>query len=129
MQSRLTFNIDAEKLEQLYELIVRGLCWWEWQLLLPKLLSDVEVGFLNAEGAAIAEKLLGMQVKRRCRRVIANGLFLYEGVQALDNDLITVWKMSLYGVKFMDVDQTSQTTFICYASTAPKGKALPIRDI
>ena len=126
LQPQHTFNVDADKIEQLYEFIVRGLCWSEWQLLLPKSLSEIQVGFLTSDGAAIAESLLRLNPKRKSQRVIADGLFQYEGVQAVDNDLITIWKMSLYGVEFADGENPNEHAFICYASSGPLGKVLPI---
>ncbi len=128
VQPRQTINIDADKVETLYRLIVRGLCWTEWSLLLPPSEVDIEVGFLNPTGEELLANLFGMRTKRRCHRVLADGLFQYEGIQAFDNESITIWRMSLYGVRFMDSAQQVDTTIACYASTAPTGKALPISD-
>lgn len=129
VQSRRTINIDADKVEQLYRLIVHGLCWAEWSLLLPPANIDVQVGFLNPTGEGLIGNLFHMKAKRRCHRVLAGGLFQYEGIQALDNDSITIWRMSLYGVRFADPVQATDTTIACYASTAPIGKALPFSDL
>jgi hypothetical protein len=126
LQPQHTFNVDADKIEELYDFMVRGLCWSEWQLLLPKSKSEIQVGFLTSEGEELTESLLRMNAKRRCRRDIADGLFRYEGVQAVDNDLITIWKMSLYGVEFSEGEQSKGRAFLCYASSAPIGNALPI---
>jgi hypothetical protein len=126
LQLQHTFNVDADKIEQLYRFIVRGLCWSEWQLLLPETHSEIQVGFLTLDGARLVESLLRGNAKRRCQGMIAAGLFQYEGAQAVDNDLITVWKMSLYGVTFSDGKDSNVRSSLCYASTGPIGKVLPI---
>lgn len=126
IQLQRTFNVDSEKIEQMYGFIVKGLCWSEWQLLLPQSHSEIQVGFLTPDGARFAESLLRMNAKRRCQGKIAAGLFQYEGAQAVDNDLITIWKMSLYGAMFSDGEDLNVRTSHCYASTGPIGKVLPI---
>ena len=126
IQPRKTFNVDADKIVQLYEFIVRGLCWSEWQLLLPKSISEIQVGLLTSDGAEIADRLLNLNSKRRSHGLVADGLFQYEGVQAVDNDLITIWKMSLYGVEFADAENSKEHAFVFYASSGPIGKVLPI---
>jgi len=128
VQLRKTISVEADKIEQLYRLIVHGLCWSEWKLLLPPSESEVRVGFLNSRGERMLSSLIGMRAKRRCQGILGGGLFQYEGVQAIDNDTITIWRMSLYGVQFMDADQSIDTTIACYGSSAPIGKALPINS-
>lgn len=128
VQLRKTINVDADKIEQLYGLIVRGLCWTEWKLPLPLTKVEIQVGFLNSTGESLLGDLFQLRPKRRCHRVLANGLFQYEGIQAFDEDSITIWRLSLYGVRFMDSDNATDTSIACYASTAPLGKALPISD-
>lgn len=126
VQRQNTLHIDAEKVEQLYRYIVRGLCWSEWSLLLPPLQAEVQVGFLTADFAARIEPLLRLNGKQRSQGHIGGGLFQWEGVQAVDNDLITIWKMSLYGVIICDGENRNESASICYASTGPRGKVLPI---
>ncbi len=126
IQVAKTFHVDASKIEELYKLIVKGLCWCEFKLLLPPETSDLEVGIVGPEFAPFIDNMMKMNGKQKCHKKLAEGLFQYEGVQATDNDLITIWKMSLYNTVFGDALDLSSRAYTWYASTGPIGKVLPI---
>lgn len=125
-QTAKTLHIDANKIEELYRFIVRGLCWSEFKLLLPPSDSELEVGLLVPEVAALIDSMLAMKAKQKCHKKIAGGLFECEGAQAVDNDLLTIWKMTLYNVVFADYADLNMKAYVWYASTGPTGKLLPI---
>ena len=92
----LTIPIDGERVEKLVGLIVRGLLFHHWGVVLG---SDcfVEVLSLTARGEAFYDKFDKTNARQRVQNDIGNGALVYSGAQGIDNPQVSVWEVSLYG--------------------------------
>ncbi|ANI99096.1 hypothetical protein A8O14_02700 [Polynucleobacter wuianus] len=97
-QKSSTIPFDGSSLTRLYELIARGLAWHHWRLLINEDYV-VRAGFFINEGVPFFQRLLAMNATNRVFGNFGNGVFQYEGVQAIECPQLTVWRMSFYGVE------------------------------
>jgi len=119
-ESGMSVPLDASKIEKLYELIARGLVFWEWDVLLPDADCAVLAGFLTSDGRSFFDHYFVGQGVGTGVRNFGNGVFVYEGVQSLESPQLTLLRMSLYGAE-MGGDRKSpgERVTMAYALTAP----------
>jgi hypothetical protein len=93
----LTIPITPSQLEGLFALVGRGLACFHWGVYLPKNFS-VDVTFLTGAGEAFFEQhFFRLSARNRVRNEIGKGTVRYEGVQGVDFEGITVWRIWMYG--------------------------------
>lgn len=97
----LALPLDGERLEELVDLIVRGLMFHHWGVALG---ADMHVGVftLTRYGEALFASYLNSNAKQRVSNNIGAGAFVYEAVQGVDNDTVSMWRLSIYGGMTMD---------------------------
>ena len=61
-----------------------------------------------------------MNVRDRVTGDFGDGTFVYEGAQVVDDERLTVWRMSLYGVVVGGSRTPTEQAIVVYAITAPK---------
>jgi hypothetical protein len=87
---------DGEKLEQLFEFIVKGLMWHHWQVLL-----DGDCGIQVATPGAVQKKqyelLFQCRANARLDEDLGQGTIKYAAAQGVDKPRVSVWKFSFYG--------------------------------
>lgn len=88
--------LDGGRLKELLSLEARGLLWYHWNTLL-RVDDVVKVHALTGFGEAFFEHALGMRSASRVTATLADGVIIYEGVQAVDPPQLSVWKIQLYG--------------------------------
>ena len=93
-----TVPFDGGSLEFLGEYIVKGLARHHWGLDLGVEMY-VRASFLNAEGAAAFDRFFAGNTRVRVVSDLGEGVFRYEGIQSVEDVNVTLWKMSIYGVK------------------------------
>lgn len=97
----MALPLDGKRLEELVGLIVRGLIFHHWGVALgPDIFVDTLS--LTRHGEAFFARYLNGNVKQRVVYNIGAGALVYEGVQGLDNDAISMWRLSIYGGITMD---------------------------
>lgn len=88
--------LDGDRLEQLIALMVRGLMFHHWGVILgPNIF--LQVLSLTKHGEIFFAGYSKLNAKQRVTNDIGKGALVYEAAQAVDNDAISVWQMSLYG--------------------------------
>jgi len=89
-------TIEADKLEQWCELLVRGLAYYHWQTVIG---PDCFFRFmaLTGGGEAFLGDLLSKRGADRARSDLGESTFAYEGLQGIDNPVVTAWRLQLYG--------------------------------
>jgi len=88
--------LDGDRLEQLIALMVRGLMFHHWGVILgPNMF--LQVLSLTKHGEIFFAGYSKLNAKQRVTNDIGKGALVYEAAQAVDNDAISVWQMSLYG--------------------------------
>ena len=93
--------LDGERLEQLIALMVRGLMFHHWGVILgPDML--VQAMTRTKHGERFFAGYSKLNAKQRVAGDIGKGALGYEGAQGVDNDAISVWQLSLYGGLIMD---------------------------
>jgi hypothetical protein len=92
----ITIPIETEKLVSLMAYITRGLIAYHWKTIIP---PDhfVEAGYLHPDGARLFEHMMMRRSRAEIRGDLGNGLVLYQGVQAIDDENLTMWRFRLYG--------------------------------
>jgi hypothetical protein len=96
LRPSITVPIETEKLVSLTASIARGLVAYHWKTIIP---PDyfVEAGYLHPEGARLFEQMMMRRSRAEIRGDLGNGLVLYQGVQAIDDENLTLWRFRLYG--------------------------------
>jgi hypothetical protein len=88
--------LDGDRLHELVGMIARGLMFYHWNVALGPG-TVVEVYSLTAREDAQFAQYTAMPAKRRAVNNIGNGALAYEGAQGIDNDVVSFWRLSLYG--------------------------------
>lgn len=95
-EETIAIPFDGAKLEQLFSMIARGLIWYHWHVYLEDG-YEVQTHTVTAYGLEqYQEKLFRKNVRARVNGNLGNGTFVYEGVQAVDDPAVTVWKFRIY---------------------------------
>jgi hypothetical protein len=96
LRESLTIPFDAAKLERLFVFIAKGLAECNWRVRIP---TDyfVGAGFLSSEGERLFEQLMLRPARAEARGNLGDGLILYQGVQAIDDPCLTLWRFQVYG--------------------------------
>ncbi len=95
---RQTFMIpfDSSKMEALFAMIARGLVAHHWRTQIPQEYF-VGASVLSATGESFFEPFLRGGGQNRASASLGDGLVQYEGVQALHDPFLTIWRFRLYG--------------------------------
>lgn len=97
LEDTIAIPFDGAKLQELFSMITRGLVWYHWRIYLRDG-YEVRTHTVTALGQQLyEEKLFRKNVRARVSENLGNGTFVYDGVQAVDDPAITVWKFSVYG--------------------------------
>jgi hypothetical protein len=120
-ETEMRLPFAGEKLADLFSMITRGLAFAHFGVILPEAECAVEAGFVREVGRAFFEPLFAMNARKTGRIELGDGIFLYEGLQALDSPQLTVWRMSLGGAILSgDPDSPMEKVSTAYALTAPR---------
>jgi hypothetical protein len=132
VRNSLAIPIQAEKLTALYSMIARGLATYCWGVLIP---SGYAVGasFLTPSAERMFEKVMLGRRRAEVRGNLGDGLFLYQGIQAVDDPSCTLWRFQIYGGITFAGDETSpgQGVSNLWASTSRRpipGLSAPASD-
>lgn len=120
-QTEMTLPLEGDVLSKLFHMIVRGLAYAEFGVLLPEADCLVQADFLTAAGRGMFDQLHAQRGNRTGVKVLGNGIFTYEGVQARETPQLTVWRMSLCGVVVGgDPKAPAERVSVVHAITAPR---------
>jgi hypothetical protein len=88
--------LDGEKLVEYVALVVRGLMWHHWQVLLgPN--CFVKAQSLTQHGEKVFATMSGWNGRARVTVQHPSGIFSYHGLQGIDIPEISVWELTLLG--------------------------------
>lgn len=116
--SRMTLPFQGHKLNALFRLVLRGLAAHHWEVLIPQGYF-VGAGLLTPRGEAFMRDLFLKRSRSYARANLGDGLVLYEGVQALDNPAITIWRFQLYGGILFGGETAGEVTSNIWAVSGP----------
>jgi hypothetical protein len=98
LRPTMALSIEWEKLIELFEYVVRGLMFFHWRV---RLTSEHCWYVVPSHSDPGFDRLLDGWVrgaaKARVGRNLGDGTFLYEGVQATENDALSAWRFWIYG--------------------------------
>jgi hypothetical protein len=119
--TQLVLPLEGEDLSKLLTMMVRGLAFAEYGVLLPETECFVRADFLIGAGRAAFEQLHAQRGNRTGMKNLGHGIFEYEGVQATGEPQLTVWRMSLCGiVTGGDPKAPGESVSVVHAITAPR---------
>jgi len=120
LRPTMSLPIEWEKLLKLFEYVVRGLMFFHWRV---RLTSEHCWYVAPSHSVPGFDRLLDDWIrgaaKARASRNLGNGTFLYEGVQATDNDALSAWRFSIYG-GLKVADDAGETILQLGALTGPR---------
>jgi hypothetical protein len=113
----MALPFEPERVIDLFKFIVRGVLFYLWNV---RLTADhfCEVHLLASDGQKFFDRFMQMQSKARVTENFGNGTVMYDGIQGVDSETISVWRFSLYG-GFVLVDPGEESVQIG-ALTGPK---------
>jgi hypothetical protein len=87
---------EPERLVELFEYLVRGLLFYHWNV---RLIADTfcDVHLLATDGRKFFDRFMQIRSKAQATGNFGNGTVIYNGIQGVDSDIISVWRFSLYG--------------------------------
>ena len=92
----LKIPFDSTKLNQLFCLIIRGLLWHHWGVLLTSEVF-VRAGCLIDKAEQLFQTFFNRNATQRVICDLGNGTIHYEGVQGVDSPYLSLWKFLIYG--------------------------------
>lgn len=112
--------INIDKVELLFEFIIKGLSWNRWGTYLSEQTSFIRASYMNSAGVRLFENLLA-QNGNRLDINLGRGAFLCQAVQSNFNPELTVWKMSFYGAEVAgDPRDVNRKVSSIYGISVPK---------
>lgn len=103
-QRSMSLPIAASTLVDFFSLVVRGLVWFHWKVLLTQG-HVVDTLVLTDAGESFFDNVLSMKAAERVTVDLGNSTVQYEGVQGMDDPSFTAWRISMYGgIMFGDSD-------------------------
>lgn len=120
LSPRLTVPFEHRSLTALFRMVLRGLVAYHWQVHIPQDYF-VGAGTMAKAGDQFMRQLFIKNANQHVAVDLGDGLILYEGVQAVDNRALTIWRFQLYGgTQFGGDPQTpNETTSDIWALSAP----------
>lgn len=92
----LTVPFDGSRYTELFEYVAKALVWHHWGTYLSKE-SFVYSTALTGKGAELFHKyFFSLRCKQRVEVIIGANTIKYIGVQAVDNDQLTVWQFEVF---------------------------------
>lgn len=88
---------DHVRLERLFALIAKGLAWHHWSVCLGSGYSAIAGVFSDAGAEFVDRALFARRARDRVIVSLGGGTFTYEGLQAVDDPNLTIWRFSIYG--------------------------------
>jgi hypothetical protein len=120
-ETEMVLPFDSGKVEQLFQMIARGLAYSEWGVLFPDADCVVHASFLTTEGRALFDRYFSGQGNKTGVRNLGDGIFVYEGLQSLESPQLTLLRMSLCGaILGGDPKARDERVSVVYALTAPR---------
>ena len=118
IRQAMTLPFDGDKLMALFRYIVRGLTAYHWQIQIPQP-YQVGVSVLTRHGASFVEPFLRGQDGARVRTTFGDDLIEYEGVQAIDDPFLSIWRFRVYGgVHLADPQRTAEAVDTIWGMSA-----------
>ncbi len=96
IERRLIIPFAGEYYTNLFKYITKALAWHYWGTLLTKDCFVYSTALTSAGSVAFDKYFFSLQAKNRVENVIGNRTVEYLGVQATDNDYITIWKFRMF---------------------------------
>jgi hypothetical protein len=109
-QHILTIPLDGPRLDELFAMIARGLIWYHWQVYLEKHYVVQTHSVTRFGERFFDEYLFKLNARDRVRGNLGDGVFIYEGAQAVDDSGITIWRCDIYGGLVSCKDPTAPET-------------------
>lgn len=92
----MTIPIDADQFRQLFTLIMKGLMTHHWGVHVPPT-HNANAGLLTEAGEALLAPMLAKNGRARAKASVGGGAFEYNGLQAVDDPLLSIWCFRAYG--------------------------------
>jgi hypothetical protein len=97
-RSSMTLPFDRKKFLELCSLIIKGLVWHHWKVLLSDEHHFVKCVMCSPEDYQLVDtSIFRMQAKNRVTEDYGAGTFTYTGIQGIDCPQLTFWWLDIYG--------------------------------
>lgn len=113
-----TVPIDAEKLQRLFQFIVKGLLWHSWHTYLRKD-DPILISFPTQRfDALLRDTVFPKYAAHSVGNDLGNGTIRYEGFHASDIPQVTCWRIQIYGgIHLGTEDASAGTSSVILATT------------
>jgi hypothetical protein len=92
-----TLPIEGDRIGRLFELIIKGLLWHHWNVILKPGRHGLWAGILTTTGIQVHRAFFAMNGNARISANLGDGTFTYEGLQGTDIPEMSVWVFNVYG--------------------------------
>jgi len=92
----LIIPIDGERYTELFKYIVKALSWHHWGVYIKKESIVCTIALTKFGKEMFHQHLFSLRAKNRVNEIIGNETVKYIGVQAVDDNEITVWEFEIY---------------------------------
>jgi len=93
----LTVPIDGNRYMELFKYIVKALAWYHWGTFITKDSVIFTTALTKFGEEMFNQHLFSLRSKNAVSEVIGKNTIKYSGVQAVDDNEITVWNFEMYG--------------------------------
>lgn len=92
----MVIPIEGEFVTELFDYIAKGLAWYHWKTIIAKTSFVFSITLTNTGERLFNEYFLALNAKNRITNTVGTNSFSYTGVQAFDDDQITIWLFKIY---------------------------------
>jgi len=97
MQTRsLTVPFVGEHYTELFKYIAKALAWYHWGTFITKDSFVYSTTLTKTGSEAFNKYFFALRSKNRVENIIGNRTVVYTGVQAVDNDQLTIWEFEVF---------------------------------
>ncbi|KAF0190849.1 MAG: hypothetical protein FD165_2407 [Gammaproteobacteria bacterium] len=92
----LTVPFDGSRYTELFEYVAKALVWHHWGTYLTKESFVYSIALTGKGAELFHEYFFALRSKQRVEVTIGANTIKYIGVQAIDNDQLTVWQFEVF---------------------------------
>lgn len=109
LEPTMTIELDVKQLFELFNYITKGLAYFHFNI---RFNSSHSVKSLNAN--PILNSFFNGAVQNHIEQNLGNGTIWYRGIQAKDNEFLTMWEYRIYGgLNFLDQLSGDINSYTC----------------
>lgn len=116
----MVIPIEGDFVTELFGYTAKGLAWHHWKTVIAKTSFVFSTALTNIGERFFNEYFFALNAKERITNTVGTNSFSYTGVQAIDDDQITIWLFKIYaGLSMLGVDNGKEFTNSIGVLTGP----------